>query len=68
LRFEINVREAAVLGYVGAGGIGEKLIEAIRKFYYTDVSAILILLIATVFLIDMGTDRLRMSLSRIVGR
>jgi phosphonate transport system permease protein len=68
LRFEINVREAAVLGYVGAGGIGEKLIEAIRKFYYTDVSAILILLIATVFLIDMGTDRLRAGLSRIVGR
>jgi phosphonate transport system permease protein len=67
LRFEINVREAAVLGYVGAGGIGEKLIEAIRKFYYTDVSAILILLIAAVFLIDMGTDRLRRSLSRIVA-
>ena len=67
LRFEINVREAAVLGYVGAGGIGEKLIEAIRKFYYTDVSAILILLIATVFLIDMGTDRLRTRLSRMVA-
>ncbi|MFI4996495.1 MAG: phosphonate ABC transporter, permease protein PhnE [Hyphomicrobiales bacterium] len=67
LRFEINVREAAVLGYVGAGGIGEKLLEAIRKFYYTDVSAILVLLIATVFLIDMGTDRLRTSLTRIVG-
>ena len=68
LRFEINVREAAVLGYVGAGGIGEKLIEAIRKFYYTDVSAILILLIAVVFLIDMGTDRLRANLARMVGR
>ena len=67
LRFEINVREAAVLGYVGGGGIGMDLIEAIRKFYYTDVSAILILLIATVFLIDMGTDRLRTKLSRIVG-
>jgi phosphonate transport system permease protein len=68
LRLEINVREAAVLGYVGAGGIGEKLIEAIRKFYYTDVSAILILLIITVFLIDMGTDRLRTSLERMTGR
>jgi phosphonate transport system permease protein len=68
LRFEINVREAAVLGYVGAGGIGEKLIEAIRKFYYTDISAILILVIITVFLIDMGTDRLRATLSRTVGR
>ena len=45
LRFEINVRGAAVMGFVGAGGIGQDLIEAIRKFYYTDVSAILILVI-----------------------
>ena len=48
LRFEINVRGAAVMGFVGAGGIGQDLIEAIRKFYYTDVSAILLLIIATV--------------------
>jgi phosphonate transport system permease protein len=59
LRFEINVRGASVMGFVGAGGIGQDLIEAIRKFYYTDVSAILILIMATVFLIDTGTQRLR---------
>ena len=59
LRFEINVREASVLGFVGAGGIGQDLIEAIRKFYYTDVSAILLLIIATVMLIDLVTERLR---------
>ena len=41
LRFEINVRGASVMGFVGAGGIGQDLIEAIRKFYYADVSAIL---------------------------
>ena len=29
----------------GAGGIGQDLIEAIRKFYYSDVSAILLLLV-----------------------
>ena len=34
LRFEINVRGATVLGFVGAGGIGQDLIIAIRKFYY----------------------------------
>ena len=33
LRFEINVRGATVLGFVGAGGIGQDLMEAIRKFY-----------------------------------
>ena len=41
LRFEINVRGASVMGFVGAGGIGQDLMEAIRKFYYPDVSAIL---------------------------
>jgi phosphonate transport system permease protein len=59
LRFEINVRSAAVMGFVGAGGIGQDLMVAIRKFYYTDVSAILILIIATVVIIDMVTERLR---------
>ena len=59
LRFEINVREASVMGFVGAGGIGQELVVAIRKFYYSDVSAILITIIVTVFLIDIGTGWLR---------
>ena len=45
LRFEINVREASVMGFVGAGGIGQDLFVAIRKFYYSDVSAILVMII-----------------------
>ena len=45
LRFEINVREASVMGFVGAGGIGQELVVAIRKFYYSDVSAILVTII-----------------------
>jgi phosphonate transport system permease protein len=55
LRFEINVRESSVMGFVGAGGIGQELIVAIRKFYYSDVSAILGMIIVTVFIIDIGT-------------
>jgi phosphonate transport system permease protein len=55
LRFEINVRGASVMGFVGAGGIGQELIVAVRKFYYSDVSAILLLIILTVFIIDIGT-------------
>ncbi|MEY9106860.1 phosphonate transport system permease protein [Bradyrhizobium yuanmingense] len=65
LRFEINVREASVMGFVGAGGIGMELIVAIRKFYYSDVSAILLTIIVTVFLIDIGTGWLR---GRLFGR
>ena len=59
LRFEINVREASVMGFVGAGGIGQELVVAIRKFYYSDVSAILLLIIVTVFIIDISTGWLR---------
>jgi phosphonate transport system permease protein len=65
LRFEINVREASVMGFVGAGGIGQELLVAIRKFYYSDVSAILVTIIITVFLIDIGTGWLR---SRLFGK
>ena len=64
LRFEINVRGASVMGFVGAGGIGQDLLEAIRKFYYADVSAILLLIVAAVILIDLGTERLR---HRLIG-
>ncbi|PWB81478.1 MAG: phosphonate ABC transporter, permease protein PhnE [Methylocystaceae bacterium] len=59
LRFEMNVRGATVVGFVGAGGIGQDLVAAIRKFYYTDVSAILVMIIVTVFVIDLTTERLR---------
>jgi len=59
LRFEINVREASVMGFVGAGGIGQELVVAIRKFYYSDVSAILLMIVVTVFCIDIGTGWIR---------
>jgi phosphonate transport system permease protein len=59
LRFEINVREATVLGFVGAGGIGQDLMEDIRKFYYSDTSAILVLIIAVVIAIDLSAQQLR---------
>ena len=58
-RFEINVRTAAVMGFVGAGGIGMELMTAVRSLYYEDISAILILIVATVSLIDIGCERLR---------
>jgi len=65
LRFEINVREGSVVGMVGAGGIGQDLFVAIRKFYYTDVSAILLMIIVCVAVIDLVTERIR---HRLTGR
>ena len=64
LRFEINVRGAGVMGFVGAGGIGQEFLVAIRNFYYTDVSAILLMIIATVILIDLVTEQVR---HRLIG-
>lgn len=64
LRFEINVREASVLGIVGAGGIGEELYLAVRQFEYPDISAILLLILLTVVLIDLVCSRLR---HRVIG-
>jgi len=35
------------------------LIVAVRKFYYSDVSAILLMIVLTVFVIDIGTGKIR---------
>lgn len=64
LRFEVNVREASVLGIVGAGGIGEELYLSVRQFEYPDISAILLLILLTVALIDLLCAQLR---HRVIG-
>ena len=47
-----NVRMATMLGIVGAGGIGYDLQSSFRMFEYERVSAIIILIFITIFLID----------------
>jgi phosphonate transport system permease protein len=64
LRFEINVRSSSIVGFVGAGGIGQDLFVAIRKFYYTDVSAILLMIIVTVAILDLLSERIRRRLAQ----
>ena len=58
-RLELNVRSATVVGFVGAGGIGFELINAVKLLYFQDVGAILLMVIAAVVLIDMASERLR---------
>lgn len=58
-RFESNVRSATVLGIVGAGGIGMLLWEYIRGFYYAETAAVMIIIIVSVTLIDIASQRLR---------
>jgi phosphonate transport system permease protein len=65
MRLEINVRAASILGFVGAGGIGQELYRAIKNFDHTDISAIALMLIAAVMLIDALCGWLR---GRVIGR
>ena len=60
LRFEINVRGATVIGFVGAGGIGQELYTVISFNYYQEISAILVLIVLAVSLIDLASERIRM--------
>jgi phosphonate transport system permease protein len=59
LRFEINIRAASIVGFVGAGGIGQELMFVIRQFVYTDISAIVILIMVSVVLIDLVCEKIR---------
>ena len=59
LRFEINVRGATVIGFVGAGGIGQELYSVISFNYYQEIGAIIVLVILTVSVIDLTSERLR---------
>lgn len=58
-RFESNVRSASVVGMVGAGGIGVVLWEIIRGFYYAETCAVMIIVVATVTLLDLVSARIR---------
>lgn len=58
-RFESNVRSASVVGMVGAGGIGMLLWDAIRGFEYAQTSAILIVVVVTVVLLDLASAQIR---------
>lgn len=58
-RLALNVQAATVMGFVAAGGIGYELITAIRLLYFLDVGAILLMIIVTVFAIDMASEKMR---------
>ncbi len=58
-RLDINFRESAVIGLVGAGGIGATLTTAFSRYEFESVSAILILIISMVFAAEVVSGRLR---------
>ena len=64
LRFEINVRSSTIIGFVGAGGIGQELKRVIGFNIYEEVSAIVILILLIVVAIDLISEQIR---HRVIG-
>lgn len=61
-RWEYHFRASAVLGIVGAGGIGFELMAALRLIKYDEVAAILLTILACVVIVDGIGAWLRRSL------
>lgn len=61
--FELNIRASLVLGIVGAGGIGLLIQTLLARFNYSQVSAVVVLLFAVVFVLDQVSRALRRRLT-----
>jgi ABC-type phosphate/phosphonate transport system permease subunit len=62
-RWDINVRESAVLGLVGGGGLGMALDTALSNLYWDQAGLVLFVIFVVVILTEIGTAWLR---SRII--
>lgn len=58
-RWDINVRESAVLGLVGAGGIGVSLDSALNLFYWDQAAMVLLSIFAVVILAELVVTQIR---------
>lgn len=58
-RLDINFRESAVIGIVGAGGIGATLNTAMERYDYDTAGAILIIIILIVMAVEYSSSHIR---------
>jgi phosphonate transport system permease protein len=58
-RFETNLRQATILGMVGAGGIGFELIGSMKLFQYQDTATCILVIVTMVMAADFISSRLR---------
>jgi len=63
-RFDINLRDATVLGIVGAGGIGAPLIFAMNSYKWNQAGSILAGLIVLVLIVEFISTKIRIKLTR----
>jgi phosphonate transport system permease protein len=58
-RFETNLRQATVLGMVGAGGIGFELVGSMKLFQYKDTAMCILVIVVMVMTADYASNKLR---------
>lgn len=58
-RFETNIRAAAILGFVGAGGLGFYVQTYLRLLNYPAAASVLMVLVVLVMVVDFASSRLR---------
>ncbi len=63
-RFDINLRDATILGMVGAGGFGAPLIFAMNSYRWNEAGAILAGLVVLILIIEFISTRIRVKLTR----
>lgn len=61
-RFDMNMRDASILGLVGAGGIGAPLIFAMNSYRWNEVGSLLIGLVILILLIEYCSNKIRIKL------
>jgi phosphonate transport system permease protein len=62
-RWEMNIRMAAVLGFVGAGGLGQMLYYHLSIFQQAQAATVLLAVLLLVFAVDAFSSRLRRGLA-----
>jgi len=66
-RWEMNIRMATVLGFVGAGGLGQMLYFHLSLFHQRQAATVLIAMFALVLVVDAASGRLRRGLAPAYG-
>ncbi|SER35215.1 phosphonate transport system permease protein [Gracilibacillus ureilyticus] len=61
-RFDMNLRDASVLGLVGAGGIGAPLLFAMNSYRWNEVGSILIGLVILIIIVELASNKMRSKL------
>ncbi|TMR98927.1 phosphonate ABC transporter, permease protein PhnE [Nonomuraea basaltis] len=58
-QWECNLRTSTVLGFVGAGGIGQELAVSLKLFRYDELSTLVIAVLAVILVVDLASRTIR---------